>query len=876
MRKLLLICALFTPFSLQAQEYGARLGTVQRGGQVSYEPRGPGVFFDALDPVVRKWYVPQELYSEYRWKPWEYANYARQNYQRYVDVSLEGDYFYDLYGNYLLRGWLLYDWRQETPQPFGSTLEKTSRFSQWFNNLVVASDHQGQYHYAITVGDQIRTTLTPLTFSKPLFNGVQWDFASDKYEATLLLSRISSPSSLGGSADQRTNNTNLLGCRFTSQVGDFVEVGGTLVNAHQAQTQLEGVRGDIFHGQLTEAQNFAPVNYVEVAIQDDSPEDREAGGAFFASDIVITNLIGQVYRGSQNGFHPLVEGGIQRQGYLAADGIEQILLRYDLASATYTGPALAEIRRIQIELVVANDYWIGVRSNRQLDAQEQVVFLPVARAPGNVDDGSNQRVVTIDYGLPTAVQIAGATVELTDLYGFDGYLEIDVNRQYRQFPNPGLQSHHTSHDQALAWLGNLSRIQQPFFGFLEAFSVAPQYTTAIVTTGAGGLLDFGNDFERYEFVDDNDDQDRWPDWRRKGWGPGDEEVFPGWDENNDFISDFNQNDNEDRPNLIPDYEESFLRFYADRPEFLYGVDMNHNTWIDRFENDTEPDYPYRRGQRGYNAYAGVFLGPQARLSLGRARLRQLADQHRSRDTYLLFTVDQDHPRWGQWRFFQDLRRVRDDISDDLLQWQQLPNTRGSLRQVEDPLPARNTWINTTWLGVDQQLRPNLLLQHKLKWQLYDQRDDRTALRLRGLRRRASFLGLINKAEYRFQWRALTLRPRWKSEFRRQAPVLVAEPARRELTELLMLVARVPFMNRSYLEGGIEYERFRQLRSPTPPGASDSFDGLTATLQLANVSDYQGYRLTTLAGFEVKRLDTDLAAPEVFSRAFITVYAGVEL
>ena len=35
------------------QGYGARLGNVQRGGNVSWEPRGPGVLFDALDPSVR-------------------------------------------------------------------------------------------------------------------------------------------------------------------------------------------------------------------------------------------------------------------------------------------------------------------------------------------------------------------------------------------------------------------------------------------------------------------------------------------------------------------------------------------------------------------------------------------------------------------------------------------------------------------------------------------------------------------------------------------------------------------------------------------------------------------------------------------------------
>ena len=67
--------------------------------------------------------------------------------------------------------------------------------------------------------------------------------------------------------------------------------------------------------------------------------------------------------------------------------------------------------------------------------------------------------------------------------------------------------------------------------------------------------------------------------------------FPGWDQNNDFVPDFNQNDNLVKTNIIPDYEEPFLRFGVDRPEFLFGVDMNNNFWVDQYENDEEPDYP---------------------------------------------------------------------------------------------------------------------------------------------------------------------------------------------------------------------------------------------------------------------------------------------
>ena len=92
-----------------------------------------------------------------------------------------GDYFYDVYGNFTTRGWLIYDWRQFQPQPLGSGIFQSTRFNRWFNGVTISGDSQGQYHYAITVGDRIRTTLTPMTFSKPDFNGVQIDFAADKY-----------------------------------------------------------------------------------------------------------------------------------------------------------------------------------------------------------------------------------------------------------------------------------------------------------------------------------------------------------------------------------------------------------------------------------------------------------------------------------------------------------------------------------------------------------------------------------------------------------------------------------------------------------------------------------------------------------------------
>ena len=156
---------------ISAQDYGARLGAA-RGGEVTFAPQGPGVLFGALDPAVRRWYVPQELYKEFGWKQWEYSNYAREHYQRYVDTNLEGNVFYDLYGDFVGRGWLIFNTSQVQPEQFGSSIFKAARFSEWFSGLLISADRKGQYQYAVTISNELRTTLTPMTFSKPRWDGI--------------------------------------------------------------------------------------------------------------------------------------------------------------------------------------------------------------------------------------------------------------------------------------------------------------------------------------------------------------------------------------------------------------------------------------------------------------------------------------------------------------------------------------------------------------------------------------------------------------------------------------------------------------------------------------------------------------------------------
>ena len=892
------VAAVLSGVSVEAQDYGTRLG-VQRGGEVDYAPRGPGVIFDALDPALRKWYVPQELYNDYRWRQWEYSNYARREYQRYVSTTLEGDYFYDFFGNYVTRGWLIYNNVQRQPEQRGSQLFKDGRFNTWFNSVVVSSDNKGEYHYSITIANGLRTTLTPLTFSKPDFDGVQFDLATDKYMATALYSRVSESGGSNTFAEgiNRSNNTTLMGGRGTVQVGDFTTLGVNFVNAHQSNTLIDGFQGNPLAGELTVDQKAEPISWIEVLLSDDSPGDGEGGAAFFpaGSDIIITYLDGSVDRGKEIGFAPTVEGGFPQEGFVSADGEEQITLRYDFESPDFLLTASqdkTQIRKVEFELVLGNDYKVQYTSNRQQGSASDPVFLLVAQARGNVKDNTNLSLITFEYGLPTATSIFGFTVEITDVKGMNVYGEWDNSRVYRKYPYPSNDQGNTDHssssgtDQqpsASAWMVHADKQDYPFFAYGEAFEIDPQYATSIWVTEQDGTIDYTSGYyqsgqpgriERfvYEFIEDNDDQDRTPDWGRNDALGTDYAVFPGWDENNDFIPDFNQNDNGRIINLIPDYEEPFLRQHVDRPEFLYGIDANNNTWVDRFENDNAPDLPYKRNRRGWNAYAGFYLTPEVRVAAGRLEEDEITSDRANETSYALFNIDADHPRWGRLRLFEMVKSMRDDLPDDILQWDNR-NTLRNDRNVEvlDPLLGRDTFANTIAVAHSVEPLPGLRVKNSFKWDLWNQRLSAEERQPLGLGSSEFFLGLINKAEYRFDLGRVQIEPRWKSEFRHQTYDLFSDRERRELTEIVGTIVEFPMLSHSVVATGVEYVRYSDL-----DGDLNDYQSFIVAGQLTNVSAYQGYHLTTQVGLkhDLRDFEDPSVRTKSITSGFITVYAGL--
>jgi hypothetical protein len=879
--------------------------------------------FGALDPTVRRWYVPQELMAEYQWRQWEYSNYARTPYARYVDTQQQGQYFYDFFGEYVSRGWLLYDWRHDQPLQEGSSIIRGDEFSEFFSNVVVSGDAQGQYAYAITVGNAIRTTLTPMTFSKPKFNGVQMDFAADKYAATVIASRISN---LGNAVfpTRLTNTTSLIGGRATIQIGDFVTLGGTLIDARNSNAALDMFDGNFIAGNLTSGQSGTPVSAIAIVLSDDSPEDAEGGAALFRHDIKITSKdfesgleevlrLEQVVR--QGATWPTIIGGFEREGFTSADGDEQIILNYDFTDPAYIGPDLTSIIDVEFEYLLANDYKIQMWSNGQSAGQapitpetlDDVVLFTVERAEGNIQDISNVNVVRFDYGLPTANLVGGFTLEGTDIMGFDVYGEWDRNVRYSQYPNASRfannEGHEISSRHADAAILTLSKQEYPYFGFAELYSIEEDYSTSAFLSNDEG--DFRYDAPTtslFEFVDDNDDQDEQSDWSRKGDVRDQNGVFPGWDENNDFISDFNQNDSRGRPNTIPDYEEPFLRHDVDRPEFLFGIDLNNNNWIDRFEDDDKADYPYEVDRKGYNAFGGFHVSPEIRVFGGRMDEEMFSDNRHNRSTYGLFTLDKDYSGIGRFRVFNMLRRVKDTIPNDRLP-PQAHRTEGLQLPVQDFLPAPDTWINSSWLGFDYTAIPNLRFINKLKYELFNQSEGKDALGAKApnrdldgtaLESETTFFGLINKVEYDLKLGSLSIRPRIKSEILNQGGFREKEDDREHWMRIETLMVQLPLLRHSTITTGVELAQFDdrfvdedQLIEDKKTEETGDFNSVNFAFQLSNTSQYLGYVLTTQLGFRIGRTNTESVQqvePGVFdtksegkteTTSFFTIYAGVE-
>lgn len=695
-------------------------------------------------------------------------------------------------------------------------------------------------HWTATVGNgvtgsYVRTIFTPLTLTNSLHNVARLDLNyRERDRATLFYARGGQQGATqlfsewaSGEGNDAWDGSPVLqyGGHWQRSLGDYASFGATLVN--QVMQQPASSRADPWRGDLP-YQMLAP-HTIRVFVADDSPEEAARDAVVYDVDILLegerdgqtvrlTSLDGDAdhdpsLEAAAQGGTPRADGGRRASGD-------------DPVTFTFRLPADVTTRSVRFVADVAGDYRIGVRQTHeffQVDRRGNASLEPMqwpasfnsseapnrrvhkwyvgsdvepyytlVRSSGR-SDGANRKLVTFDYGLPTGQSLASVNGR-AELVGLQVDGEVAHNMRHLMFP-VGNNEGQRSAQRAWAWW--LKGVRDLPFGLAvggEIYRMEPDYAGGYDSyrggmafhvdqqDGPGGRVESVT--QEFPLHEDNDDHDRFPDEHSNDSAtaqprelyPGfpNAQVYPGLDENSDNIPDVDRNEN-----FIVDWEEPFLTYDSEPPEFSYGIDFNNNSVPDYRENDDKPDYPYPRDQRGRHLFVRLErLGPYGdALSLGHFVSRQIVGGGRSRATYARYGFERRRLGTGHVRVDIDLKRVRDNIADHTFIYQVPPDDLEAINWLNKPdgpperagfvrpatpdeLRMRDSVVLTSFVDTEWQAPRDVRLSNSLLWFRNDQAriDDPVAPQTADVHTR---FAVVNKADVTWTHRALRLTPKFK-------------------------------------------------------------------------------------------------------------------
>ena len=827
----------------------------------------------------------------YPWWGERYENYSLLSYRDYgAIVAQRENATYDPFGEYLLDGVDLLrvgEYRTLAPQR-SSQIFRDSRLSSAFRNLVVMRDHYRSWSHRLMIGDALEARFTPLTLNQPRLQGLRWDASSHKNRFSVVASRVSSP------IDQGDNDvrfaTYLLGGHWESQLGDVLTLGGSYVNLHLRDSmQRHGsLRGE-FPSALGATRDFY------VIFSDDSPSDQ-SGAQVYAVEVFVNGVRSDIepdIRRVEGAIQPEHVAHIRRHGAWApqsmdadvllgagsgryftngvpvphrlkwtVDGTDLLVFRYEIPN---------DVERLSFRAQVAGDYSIDVGASFPWEDVGDRLWSDwhnVARASGNVRDGSNLRWVSFDYGFLTGLVQYGSNASLR-LLGASLEAEFVDNMASRQFPR--VSGHDRESSKAF-----FVKLKRPVGGGSvggEYFRMPARYQTEMPMWS-----DHAGEVIGYDLVRDNDDGDVWPDsWEH--WDPLDPlyvalkgqtgidpesrptqeaednlsgnlgsglgfGVYPGLDLNEDSVLDINVT-----RNGTPDYSEPFLMYSVEPDEFVYGDDYNNNGVVDERENDNRPDYPYPLDSGGHHLFGEAHPLTGLLVRAGRYRVSQRAGDGRNRVDYLELTFTEAGWEGSSLELNGRIRRVRDNIADPVYRVvvDPLASTNSSVKLQHDPLLMRNSWVSTLFAEGRHEGPRGLTTMGATKLEVNALQGDG-----QGGRGRIADWYAVGKTDHTYQRGRLSLMPMAKLLLhKRRAPdALLMDLHTYELFPVLRLDYELG--PRTVVRAGLQGlpgwpHLYRDLES-----RSSAFDARHYILVVQNSTNYTGYELSINMGFRSSR------------------------
>lgn len=614
------------------------------------------------------------------------------------------------------------------------------------------------------------------------------------------------------------------------------------------------------------------------------------------------------------------------QGFYEVEG-RKVLLFWFKAPAFFadTGDTVI-VNRAAVDLDVAGDYQIDLSEVFDgASSNPATYFYTAAAARGKPDNLEYFHRVRVRYGRQTGSTLASVHANV-DIKGFMLHTEYVRNFSFRAYPALISTRLHHADDQSQAWFATLRRDWERLSLGGEVFDVDSEYSTRLSVQDddfrsyyqfLSSPFIFPTNYHEprlpdyiesnrvaptntleFDTVDDNDDKDQYPDTyflrkttnlRTGGRYIEDPDgVFPGLDADLNGRPDINENSNQ-----VPDYYEPFLLYRVNPDAYDYGEDTNHNGVIDERENDYKPDYPYDADRRGVHGFAQCAPFKYSTLTLGHHYTWAPSYGGRARSTYARLEYDRRVPFLVHLYAVERLRRVKDDIPDDVfglsrdpiyfepdvvplfpLTEEELRNPLGEAQLQKDPLLMRHSWTNTLYTRVRFLRVDRLNVELSLKYDDNFQR--RTALQPSN---QISDLAVVAKADYWWNpWRDLQVVPqvKWLRQRRQDDEDQVVEIREDFFYPILRL--EYPLSARTSVKLGAQGFPFWQstYRNDATPGVD--FDSQVYLAQLSNTSTYLGYQVNVNLGYEKRKrtfLDETRGAQDIdYSRLFLRVIAGL--
>ena len=655
---------------------------------------------------------------------------------------------WDRMGNYMGAGYRRVLSIEESRS--GSDFSGYSYIDHKFLSFNVGHYTYKDLHWTATAGNgvsasHVRTIFTPLTLANSLQNTVRMDLNyKERDRGTLFYTRggeqttalLFSGWAFGAGDDTWQNSPVLLfGGHWQHEVGRFASVGGSLVNQIMSSPGLSRtstLRGDLPY-------NMLGPKTIRVFVADDSPDDARANAIAYGVDIII--------EGERNGervrltsldddpdYDPALEAGPPEGGLVRAEGGLEAEGKVPVVY-TFVLPPDMTVRSTRFVADVAGDYRLGVSQthdmfniDRQGNAavsemawpapvgqaaergtrrpfkwytdEGEELYYTIARSDGSQASGSNRRMVSFDYGIPTGQSLASVNWQ-AELVGLEISGELAHNLRNFMFPvgnNEGQRSNARSwawwfkgvKDLAggLALGGEIYRMEPDYAGGYDSYRGGLPFHVDQQDAPGSRVETVTQEFPIHE---DNDDHDRFPDEHTSDSAiaeprtlyPGfpNAMVYPGLDENVDNIADVDRNEN-----FVVDWEEPFLTYDSEPPEFVYGIDFNNNDVPDFRENDDRPDYPYPRDQKGQHVFLRFDrLGKLGKfVSLGRYDNGQIVGPGQSEALYFRYAYQIEKRGVGQLKIHFDAKQVKDDIPDHTFVYQVPPDDIGSINWFNRP------------------------------------------------------------------------------------------------------------------------------------------------------------------------------------------------